>query len=150
MTEPPAQGQGTASDQPEPALGQGEGSSDAIDLDAQPVPPPPTTASGPPSPPPGSFERPFDPNPARESVRGLIAQWLVLLLAGIVTAAFWFAAWRPDARDSLKDLLQVVLGPVVALVGSATGYYFGSERAAAATQQTPAPATQGGSNGSVS
>ena len=39
------------------------------------------------------------------------------------------SAGMEPAYSGLKDLLQIVMGPVVALVGSATGFYFGTERA---------------------
>jgi hypothetical protein len=83
-----------------------------------------------PAEPPAHVSVVYDPGEHRESVRGIIAQWLVLILAGIVTAAFWLVVWK--GNDSASALLQIVLGPVVALVGSATGFYFGVERAATA------------------
>jgi len=43
-------------------------------------------------------------------------------------------------------ILQVVLGPVVALVGSATGFYFGLERSAVSQSAPPGPPPPAGDN----
>jgi hypothetical protein len=45
-----------------------------------------------------------------------------------IGAAMLFVFWPwPDKErlDALKDLLTVTLGPTVALLGSAIGFYFG-------------------------
>jgi len=104
---------------------------DIIDLDSAPVPVPPPPSKVPPSPPPGWAERDYTLALARDNIRGVIAKWLVLLLAAIVIVPFWFIAWRSGQAESVKEILQIVIGPVVALVGSATGYYFGVERGSA-------------------
>src|SRR5262249_31059672 len=104
------------------------GDADPLDLDTAQVPPGAGGEPGPRVPPPGALV-PFDPNPARETVRGLIAKWLILILAALVTAPFWFIAWRSDQANAVKEILQIVFGPVVALVGSVIGFYFGVERA---------------------
>lgn len=76
------------------------------------------------------LEKRWDPEPAREKLRGYIAGGLVLLLAGIVAAA-WLALWSDVATEpEIKDLLGVVMTPVVALVGSALGFYFGGKSSA--------------------
>jgi hypothetical protein len=71
----------------------------------------------------------YDPEPARDEARKWLAYSLVLLLSVIVMFSY-FSLWRmsKDKFDSLKALLELVLGPVVALVGSATGFYFGGGR----------------------
>ena len=51
----------------------------------------------------------------------------MVLLAAIIGAA-WLALWFEVATEpEIKDLLGVVLTPVVALVGSALGFYFGGK-----------------------
>ena len=68
---------------------------------------------------------PYDPSKAREDMRARIALSLVLLLCFVVAAAFVTVWVAGDLTEDIKDLLTLVLGPVAALVGSATGYYFG-------------------------
>ena len=102
-----------------------------LNLDEEPIPPqPPAVPPAKPTLPPGVSAETWNPGEIRENVRGVIAKWLVLILAALVTIPFWFVAWRSDQSDEVLAILQVVLGPVVALVGSATGFYFGLERSA--------------------
>jgi hypothetical protein len=57
------------------------------------------------------------------------AVWSSLL--GAIAAAAWITLWLHLATESeIKDLLGIVLPPVVALVGSALGFYFGGKPAA--------------------
>jgi hypothetical protein len=67
----------------------------------------------------------YDPAEDREKVRGRIAGGLVALLAVLTlvpTAAVIFGT----SADDLKTILEVVLPPVVALCGSALGFYYGA------------------------
>jgi len=70
---------------------------------------------------------PYDPARARESVRGWIALSLIALFALMMSVSFAFMWVHPDRSKELHDLLALLLGPLVALVGAATGYYFGSK-----------------------
>ncbi|MDQ2835332.1 MAG: hypothetical protein M3Y50_16635 [Acidobacteriota bacterium] len=72
---------------------------------------------------------PYDPRPQQENVRGIIALFLVGLLAATIAAAFVMLWLHPDRSRELHDLLALTFGPLVALVGAATGYYFGSRAA---------------------
>lgn len=57
-----------------------------------------------------------------------ITGWLLVFLGLQIGAAMLFVFWPwPDKErlDALKDLLTVTLGPTVALLGSAIGFYFG-------------------------
>lgn len=75
-------------------------------------------------------EKPWDPEPAREKLRGYLASGLVIML-GLVIGAAWLTLWfRVAPEPEIKDLLGVVLTPVVALVGSALGFYFGGKSTA--------------------
>lgn len=75
-------------------------------------------------------EKPWDPEPGREKLRGYLATGLVLLLAGVIGAA-WLTLWLGiSSAPEIKDLLGVLLPPVVALVGSAVGFYFGGKASA--------------------
>ncbi len=80
--------------------------------------------------PPKSKSYTYDPTEDREKARGLIAQALVGILALIVLFAF-LTMWLGSVKsEDLKDLLSVLMGPVAALAGSATGFYFGGKVAA--------------------
>ena len=73
-------------------------------------------------------EKPYDPEPRRERMRGYLASALVVILATIAVAA-WLSLWLGLATEpEVKDLLGVMLPPVVALVGSAIGFYFGGKQ----------------------
>lgn len=67
----------------------------------------------------------YSPDEDREKVRGNIAMGLVLLLAALILLSF-VSLWLGLATSAdLKSILELVFTPVVALVGSATGFYFG-------------------------
>jgi hypothetical protein len=80
---------------------------------------------GPPTPP---ERRPDEPQ-IREPIRGLLAGGLVLLLTIEICAGMVFVFWgaRPysERLQAIKDLSAIFLGPTIALVGAATGFYFG-------------------------
>lgn len=74
---------------------------------------------------------PYDPAEDRERVRGRIAQILVWLLVGIVVvslgAGVWLGLRTEEGIDSLKLVLELVLTPIIGLVGAVTGFYFGEK-----------------------
>lgn len=87
----------------------------------------------------------YDPDRDREQKRGQIAGTLVTLLVVLTSAPFLLILLRAvcvratgDAEATatcggfpaidMKDLLNTVLTPVVALVGAATGFYFGEKK----------------------
>jgi len=80
---------------------------------------------GPPTPP----ERRRGEPPIREPIRGLLAGGLVLLLTVEICVGMGFVCWGTppygDRMQALKDLSAMFLGPTIALVGAATGFYFG-------------------------
>jgi len=72
-------------------------------------------------------EVPYDPELSRDKVRGWLALALVVLLVAVIVAA-WVTLWVGVVNEpEIKDLLGVLLPPVVALVGSALGFYFGGK-----------------------
>jgi hypothetical protein len=68
----------------------------------------------------------------REWVRGILAFVLTLLLIIEVGASF-YAVLSPallhDEKtiNAVKDILTIVMSPTVALVGAATGFYYGTK-----------------------
>jgi len=67
----------------------------------------------------------------REGVRALLAFCLFVLLAGEVAFAFWGllkVIADPNQIQALKDVVTMVLSPTVALVGAATGFYYGTRQ----------------------
>jgi hypothetical protein len=74
-------------------------------------------------------EKDYDPEPVRDKARMWLAYILVFLLCVVIGAAY-ASLWFMDANNfpNLKTVIELVLGPVVALVGSATGFYFGGGR----------------------
>lgn len=61
--------------------------------------------------------------------------WLIGLFGAIIVMAFtaifakgWQFGFDKEFFEQLKQLLDVLIGPVVALLSSAIGYYFGSQQ----------------------
>lgn len=70
----------------------------------------------------------YDPTKDRELMRGVIALSLVVLLVLIVLAPIGVVIWVPSVPfETIKSMLELILSPVVALVGSAVGFYFGGK-----------------------
>lgn len=68
---------------------------------------------------------PYNLDRHRENTRGMIALILVGLLAVVLLLAMGGLIWGNMEMKDLKELLTIILGPLVALVGAATGFYFG-------------------------
>ena len=92
----------------------------------------------------------YDPSEAREKVRGSIAMYLVyLLIAVVILAVFagvvlsFICAFKDtcaaNALDlsGLKTVIEVILTPLIGLVGSVTGFYFGEKAGAANRANAP-------------
>lgn len=88
-------------------------------------------------------EKPYDPAPERETIRGTIAQALVwtlvgviavVILTGLVTAVACHAkdACSADAVElkTIRVVVELVLTPLIGLVGAVTGFYFGEKSTA--------------------
>lgn len=77
--------------------------------------------------PPGETD--YDPEPARDEARKWLAFMLVWLLCGMVLLSFIFlCVLEKENFANLKALLELIFAPVIALVGTATGFYFGGGR----------------------
>lgn len=108
--------------------------------------PSPSISLGSPSTTPTPIE-PSDYNPvqAQDAARKNIAYALLGITALIILGAFILATYalgrNQPIGENLKTvlaLLNVVFGPIVALLGSATGFYFGAN-AVARGQETRSP-----------
>ncbi|MGH8524910.1 MAG: hypothetical protein ACREXY_12035 [Gammaproteobacteria bacterium] len=86
-----------------------------------------------PAPPPGPAPAPavgpeWNPEPARERIRGAIAVGLVGLLALIATGSFVLLATGTLSLEETEGLLTALFTPLLALAGTALGFYFGGQR----------------------
>jgi len=63
----------------------------------------------------------------RESTRGILAVGMAIVFA-LIALGSGIAVWTGTDVDKVKGLLDVLLPPVVALTGTAMGFYFGGER----------------------
>lgn len=77
----------------------------------------------------------YDPTRDRETKRGEIALWLIGLLAaiifgGLLIALIWVLWGDADTArlDALKSIVEMLLTPMVGLVGAVTGFYFGNAK----------------------
>ena len=88
-------------------------------------------------------DKPYDPNPARENIRGTIALWLVWTLVGVITIVVLTGlvtmygchvkdSCSPETNElkAVRVVIELVLTPLVGLVGAVTGFYFGEKTAA--------------------
>jgi hypothetical protein len=79
---------------------------------------------------PTTKKEPYDPTKDRETARKTIALTLIWTLIGVLVVSFsilGFSCGAKDANESLMKLLTLVFTPLVALVGSAVGFYFGAQ-----------------------
>jgi hypothetical protein len=86
-------------------------------------------------------EQPFEEG-ARDATRQTIALWLIGLLCVIVALTFVALLARgassgfshPEFFRELKQVLDVLVGPVITLLASAVGFYFGYKQGSLAEQ----------------
>lgn len=73
----------------------------------------------------------YDPDEFRDQARKRITYWLLALLTVLFVGAFLslFLIQGEPTFEQLKTLLELLLGPLVALVSAATGFYFGAQSA---------------------
>lgn len=75
----------------------------------------------------GPQTEPYNHLKQQEQVRGRIAEGLTAMLALIILLAFLTLWVFSSAFADLEKLMTIVFGPVIALVGTAIGYYFGGK-----------------------
>lgn len=64
----------------------------------------------------------------RENIRGRIAQWLVGGLLGIIFLGGVLFVWHPKdvTSEEVEKLISLVMAPVVPIVATVIGFYFGT------------------------
>ncbi len=87
---------------------------------------------------------PYSPDKDRETTRGTLARWLVALLWFTVGGALFFIAL---GRLDSTALTQSIFPPVIALVGTALGFYFGTQAGQNAAQGGQSGSGQGSNTG---
>jgi|SRR5919197_1024308 hypothetical protein len=70
----------------------------------------------------------YDPSEVREKTRRQLALILAALLAIIALCLLTFVATNLLTDGEAKDLAAAVLSPIVAVTGTALGFYFGGQR----------------------
>jgi hypothetical protein len=70
---------------------------------------------------------PYDPSRQREHVRAGIAYALIGLLIVIILFSFALLLFSSKSFDEIKGMLELLLAPVVGLVGAVTGFYYGEK-----------------------
>ncbi len=72
----------------------------------------------------------YDPDRYRDTTRSYIAYWLLFLLTLVILGSFASLATLERDKlsfENLRGLLELIFGPLVALVSAATGFYFGAQ-----------------------
>lgn len=98
------------------------------------------------APPPWLELRPHDIEKQREDVRARVTFFLLWTLAGLVVAilASLWVAWiagsdAADLEESVKTIAGLVLNPLIALLGTVIGFYFGAQRSREGENSSPDP-----------
>ncbi len=71
------------------------------------------------------IERPYDPARDLWKTRGMLARRLLYLLAATILFPLFLVAFERISPEQLKTVLEPILPPLFALVGTALGFYFG-------------------------
>lgn len=64
----------------------------------------------------------------REDIRSLLAGALTFLFVAMIIAIFASAVFGGEQWNRVQEFAQIAFGTVAGLVGSAVGFYFGSQR----------------------
>ncbi len=66
---------------------------------------------------------------AQEVTRAIIAYWLLLLVTVLVAGGAYATLLSPIGLDRVKQLFDLAFGPLLGLVGTVVGFYFGAKTA---------------------
>lgn len=72
---------------------------------------------------------PFNLTKEQERVRGRIAEGLLMMLGILLLFAFVTLWVYGGTFADLEKLMTIIFAPLITLVGTATGYYFGNKSA---------------------
>ncbi len=72
-------------------------------------------------------DEPYDPRPHEDQARRNIAYCLIGLLFILCIGTFATVWWTKIPVDDTLKIVQILLGPVIALVSAATGFYYGTK-----------------------
>ena len=72
-------------------------------------------------------EEPYDPREQEDTARRKIAYILLAMLGIVLAWALASITICPSSEKSTVEVLQIVWGPIIALVSAATGFYFGAK-----------------------
>jgi len=88
-----------------------------------------TGPTGPPGPTSLAVGGTYDPAPLREKTRSRLALILTVLVFLIAIMLVIFLGTNLLSADETKGLAAIVLSPIVAVTGTALGFYFGGRSA---------------------
>lgn len=74
--------------------------------------------------------RDYDPRPDEDAARRRIAYALIMLLVLLCLATFCTLWFTKVPVESVLRVVEMLLGPIIALVSAATGFYYGTKAAA--------------------
>ncbi len=75
---------------------------------------------------------PYDPRPHTDKARRYITYWLltlftILIIVSLIAFGSLFFPKSERNIDEIEKMISFILTPLITLVSSATGYYFGSQ-----------------------
>lgn len=73
----------------------------------------------------------YDPRPIREETRSWLARVLVYLLVAVTLTLIGLTAGGLLTIDEAKDLAGAILSPLIAVTGTALGFYYGGHHSGA-------------------
>jgi hypothetical protein len=76
---------------------------------------------------PSIREQAYNPEPAREKVRGAIAIALIALLIGLITVLFICVLAGVVLIADLDKIAATILTPIMGIVGTVLGFYYGTK-----------------------
>jgi hypothetical protein len=70
--------------------------------------------------------QPYNPEEQRDYVRLIVTVGLLAMLFIVIASACWESASWPNHWQQTKEMVQTILSPLIGLIGSVIGFYFGA------------------------